>query len=120
MTRVLLIDDTPTHRLIHRTHLEGGGLTVSEAPTTAPGFERIVLDAPDCVVLDYLLPGEDGFQLLHRLAKDLPHHPPVILLTCALTEELRRNALALGAAACLDKSTMTPDELVAAVRAAVR
>ena len=120
MTTVLLVDDDHTHRLIHRTHLEQGGMTVTEAASTEAGFTRIVLDAPDCVVLDYLLPGEDGFQLLHRLSRDMPRHPPVVLLTCALSEELKRNALALGAAACLDKSTVTRDELVAAVRRVTR
>lgn len=120
MKSVLVIDDNPTHRLINRKWLEllrPGLFRVTEAENAAEGVARIAGDSPDCVLLDFIMQGDDGFQTLHQL-RTLVGCPPVIFLTCALTPELKRNALALGAYACFDKSAVTGEELVDAVAAA--
>lgn len=112
--KILIIDDNPSHRLIYRTQIEmlmGDGFEVIEAGNTADGFEKIVTESPVCVVLDYMMHGGDGFQLLHKLKIAMPDHPPVIFVSCAMTDSLARNAMALGAAACMEKSTLNRDDL---------
>ena len=122
MQKILIIDDNPTHRLINRKWIEllrPGRFNVIEAVCAATGIDAIVRESPACVLLDFMMLGDDGFQALHKMKHDIPDCPPVIFLTCALTEDLKRNALALGADSCFDKSRVTGEELVQAVVAAV-
>ena len=115
--KILIIDDNETHRMIHRAWCSA--FEVIEADNAAEGFELVIKEAPDCVLLDFVMLGEDGFQLLHRMKKDISACPPIIMLTCALTEELKRNAMALGAAACFDKASLSGEVLLAAIRDAM-
>ena len=63
--------------------------------------------------------GEDGFQALHKMKAMIPDCPPIIFITSALTEDLKRNALALGAEACFEKSKLTGPDLAEAISKAV-
>lgn len=122
MQKILIIDDNPTHRLINRRWIEmlrPGMFTVVEATGAATGIEAIVRESPACVLLDFIMLGDDGFQALHRMKQDIPDCPPVIFLTCALTEDLKRNALALGAVSCFDKATLSGEELLDAIVSAI-
>ena len=120
--KILIIDDNATHRLINRKWIESlvPECAVIEASNAAEGFDAAVSESPDCVLLDFIMLGEDGFQALHRMRHDITDCPPIIFLTCALTEELSRNALALGAEACFDKSNLAGPDLVAAITKAVK
>lgn len=120
--KILVIDDNAMHRMIHRNWIETlcpDRFDVIEAENAKSGFERMVKESPACVLLDFIMIGQDGFQALHQMKHDLPDCPPILFLTCALTEELKRNALALGAAACFDKSRIEGPELVQAIIEAV-
>lgn len=78
---VLIVDDHGDFRASARTMLEGDGfLVVGEA---ADGDEAMVAAdrlAPDIVLLDIQLPGEDGFAIAERLAV-APHAPAVVLIS---------------------------------------
>ena len=116
--KVLIIDDDASHRLIYRMQIEqflGGVFSVIEADNTEDGFELIVRERPACVVLDYMMHGGNGFHLIHHLKQAMPDHPPIIFVSCSMTESLSRNALALGAAACMEKSSMGKDDLMQAI-----
>lgn len=119
MYAVLVVDDSSAHRRLTRVWLDAAGaFTVTESASAADGLARIAADRPDCVVLDHVLPPADGLQVLAAL-RGYPTPPPVVLFTCGLTDELRRNALALGAVACLDKSKTAGPDLAHAVLTAV-
>ena len=81
--KVLIVDDNSTHRLIFRKWIEGfcPNYTVIEAINADAAMETIVKESPACVLLDYIMIGDDGFQTLHRMKRDLPNCPPVIFLT---------------------------------------
>jgi CheY-like chemotaxis protein len=122
MKKILIIDDNATHRQINRQWIETlcpEQFEVIEAGDAATGVSRILAESPACVLLDFIMPGEDGFQALHRLKHDIPDCPPIIFLTCALTEDLKRNALALGAVSCFEKSKITGGEIVDAIKMAI-
>ena len=118
--KVLIIDDSPTHRLVNRQWIEAAcpGALVIEAGNSKDGIEMAITQSPSCILLDYVMLGGDGIQALHQMQHDIPGCPPIIFLTCALTEELKRNALALGAAACFDKAAVNGVQLMEAIATA--
>jgi DNA-binding response OmpR family regulator len=117
MQTVLIIDDDANHRLIYRLWLEKGEIPyrVIEAENTRDGMKLVITENPACVILDYMMKGESGFVMLHELEKSCVETPPVIFVSCAMTEELRRNALALGAVECFEKSLLNEGEFLSCV-----
>ena len=92
---VLVVDDEPKIRAIVRHNLEADGFTVTEQ-ADGPGALRAALDEhPDLVVLDVMLPGLDGVEVLRRLRE--ASQVPVILLTARAEEVDKLIGLAVGA-----------------------
>jgi CheY-like chemotaxis protein len=120
MSLILIIDDNPDHRLIYRLWLEEAGYSVVEAADAVEGVQKVILEKPQCILVDYMIGAEDGFVLIHQAVRDIPECPPMILLTCALTEALDRNSIAVGAFACFDKSTLERPQLFEAIENAIR
>ncbi len=87
---VLVIDDSPLDaRLVRRTLESRGMYRVLEARSGEQALAMIEADTPDLIILDLMLPGMDGFQILERLrsnpaARDLP---VVVLSAKELTPE---------------------------------
>jgi DNA-binding response OmpR family regulator len=85
--RILVVDDEPKIRMTLRGYLEADGFEVLEAPDGPSGLASAVRERPDLIVLDVMLPGLDGFEVLRRIR--VTSQVPVILLT-ARTEEVDR------------------------------
>ncbi|SDQ60567.1 response regulator transcription factor [Thermostaphylospora chromogena] len=85
--RILVVDDEPKIRMTVRGYLEADGFEVLEAADGPSGLASVLRDQPDLVVLDVMLPGLDGFEVLRRIRAT--SQVPVILLT-ARTEEVDR------------------------------
>ncbi|WP_181958007.1 response regulator transcription factor [Nonomuraea mesophila] len=85
--RILVVDDEPKIRMTLRGYLEADGFEVLEAPDGPLGLAAVAREQPDLVVLDVMLPGLDGFEVLRRIRAT--SQVPVILLT-ARTEEVDR------------------------------
>jgi len=117
--RVLVVDDEPTIVEIVGRYLERAGY---EASGAADGFEALASAAaarPDLVVLDLMLPGIDGIEVMRRL-RELPGSPvAVILLTARGEESDRLVGLRQGADDYVVKP-FSPAELVARVSAVLR
>jgi two-component system OmpR family response regulator len=116
---ILIVDDDEGIRELLRQNLQRYDFAVS---TAAGGKQmRAVLAAGqvDLIVLDLMLPGEDGLQLCRQLHEG-PGCPPPILMLTALNEEADRVlGLEMGADDYLAKP-FAPRELVARVRAILR
>lgn len=110
MAKILIVEDSEEHRLIMKLWLKDE-FEILEAVNCDQAYKQIILNRPDFMILDFHLPGEDGFQFLHRITKDLISLPPTILLTASLQDSLKRNAMALGAKMCLEKSQLNGDLL---------
>jgi len=80
--KVLVVDDEPGVIEIVRANLEWEGFTVSEASDGLQALEKVRAEAPDLVILDVMLPGLDGWDVLERIAAN-PETAglPVIMLT---------------------------------------
>ena len=85
--RVLVVDDEPPIRAIVRGFLERDGLQVSEAGDGPSAVEAARAFEPDVVVLDIMLPGFDGLEVLRRVRS---FSDPMVVLLTARTEEVDR------------------------------
>jgi len=98
---VLVIEDDPSAVRLLREYLEAAGYPVRVAATGETGLASVVERKPAAVILDVLLPGIDGWEVLRRLkADDRTRDIPVIIVTVV---EEREVGLALGAADYLVK-----------------
>ena len=114
---ILLVDDERDTRTVARLALRQlGGFTVIEAASGREALEMAARERPDAVVLDVMMPGMDGPQVLAALRSDpATARLPVIFLTAkAMPDEVAR-LRSLGAAAILTKP-FDPEALAVAVR----
>jgi DNA-binding response OmpR family regulator len=116
-TRVLIVDDEAQIRRALRTGLSGHGYTVETAEDGEAALAAIATHPHDVVVLDLVMPGIDGFEVLHQLRAW--SRLPVIVLSAHGQERDKVEALDLGADDYLTKP-FSPRELVARVRAILR
>jgi DNA-binding response OmpR family regulator len=115
--RVLVVDDEPPIRAIVRGFLEREGMTVAEAGDGPAAVEQARAFGPDVVVLDIMLPGFDGLEVLLRVRA---FADPLVIFLTARTEELDRIVgLRVGGDDYLGKP-FSPGELVARVQALLR
>lgn len=70
MARVMIVDDSPTDVAKLKAMLGKAGYTVLEATSGKEALERIRIERPDCVVMDVVMPGMNGFQATRTLSKD--------------------------------------------------
>ncbi|HEX4744969.1 MAG TPA: response regulator transcription factor [Candidatus Limnocylindria bacterium] len=117
MARVLVIDDEANlrHTVSYALRQEG-----YEVLTAADGDEGLALfrrAAPDLVILDVMLPGQDGFEVCRRLRRE--SDVPVVMLTARDTELDKIVGLEIGADDYLAKP-FSMRELIARVRALLR
>ena len=111
MARVLVVDDEPDVLLLCRLNLEQRGHQVLEAPNGDEALDLAREGGLDLVVLDLMLPGIDGYQVLQALrADDRTSGIPVLVLTAKSLQADRERSRQLGAAAFLTKPFL-PDEL---------
>jgi DNA-binding response OmpR family regulator len=115
--RVLVVDDEPPIRSVVRGFLEREGMQVAEASDGPAGVEEGRTFAPDVVVLDIMLPGFDGLEVLRRIRSF--SDPYVLMLTARAEEVDRIVGLTVGADDYLTKP-FSPRELAARVQALLR
>ncbi len=113
--RVLLVDDDEVDREAV-TRLLKPPHEVLKAPTGRAALGHLRATPPDCVLLDYLLPDSDAFQLLERCVEV---YVPVVVLTGEDSPELIVSMLQRGAQDCLVKSQLNKRGLEAAIHNAV-
>ncbi len=115
--RVLVIDDDRKLGRLIRDYLEPMGYAVTLAATGPLGLEAARAGTFDAILLDVMLPGLDGFDVLRELRKT--HETPVLMLTARGEEADRIVGLELGADDYLPK-TFSTRELLARLRAVMR
>ncbi len=82
--RILIIDDEDDIRTLYKKHLEAlGGFEVDTAPDGQEGIRLAREIRPSVIILDILMPGLNGFEVLEQLKKgDETKEIPVIMLSC--------------------------------------
>jgi len=115
---ILVVEDEPALRDGLRDALESEGYAVLTAPDGVKGLHLGLTADPDLVVLDLMLPGMDGFEVLRRLRADAVE-TPVLVLTARGLEEDKVRGLRIGADDYLVKPFGLP-ELLARVASRLR
>lgn len=116
-THLLLVDDDVKLCRLVRDYLEPLGYQVSSAHTGPDGLELALAVEYDAIILDVMLPGIDGFEVLRRLRAR--SNVPVLMLTGLGDEADRIVGLEIGADDYLPK-TFSTRELLARLRAVIR
>jgi two-component system alkaline phosphatase synthesis response regulator PhoP len=114
---ILIVDDEHSIIDIVKAYLEEEGFDVVTAMDGPSGLEAVISKEPDLVILDIMLPGMDGVEVLRRLRRDSDVY--VIMLTAKAEETDKVVGLSVGADDYLTKP-FSPRELVARVKAALR
>ena len=115
--RLLLVDDDEKLRSVLTEYLGHNGFEVEEARDGAVALSKLERDAFDVVLLDVMMPGDDGLTVLGKLRRT--RNIPVIMLTAKGDETDRVVGLELGADDYVAKP-FSPRELLARVRAVLR
>ena len=116
-TRLLLVDDEATLREPLADYLARQGFAVTQAESAAHARSRLRDELPELVLLDIMMPGEDGLSLCRHLSE--AHGIPVILLTARGEATDRIVGLEIGADDYVVKP-FEPRELVARIRSVLR
>src|SRR5512139_144365 len=115
--RILVVDDDPALRELLTSYLSTSGFTV-DAAADGEEMKRRFAEAPaDAIVLDLMLPGEDGLALARELRKT--SEVPILMLSARGEEIDRVVGLEVGADDYLAKP-FSPRELLARLRALLR
>lgn len=118
--RVLVVEDEPAQREVLAYNLEAEGFSVSRAETGDDALLLVEEDAPDVIVLDWMLPGVSGIEVCRRLkVRSETRNVPIIMLSARSEEVDRVRGLETGA----DDYVVKPYsvvELMARVRTQLR
>jgi two-component system alkaline phosphatase synthesis response regulator PhoP len=117
MTKILVIDDEPSIVNLITAYLKPEGYEVHTAMDGPAGLKSARAFKPDLIILDIMLPGMDGMELLARLRRESEVY--VILLTAKTEETDKIVGLSIGADDYVTKP-FSPRELTARVKAALR
>lgn len=114
---ILLIDDDEPLRDLVTEYLQGYGFTVKTLPDGIRAVETVAADPPALIILDVMMPGPDGFEVLQKLRAH--SQTPVVMLTAKGDDADRIVGLEMGADDYLPKP-FNPRELLARIRAVLR
>lgn len=118
---ILIIEDDKFLRELIAQKLIKEGYEISEAIDGEEGIKKIQEEKPDLVLLDLILPGIDGFEVLSKMREDPSLAPiPVIILSNLGQKEDVERGLKLGAIDYLIKAHFTPGEIIEKIKNALK
>ena len=115
--KILVVEDDKFLRKVISLKLDREGYEVSEAVDGEKGAEKIKKEKPDLVLLDLILPGIDGFEVLSKVKTDpvLSKIPIIILSNLGQKDDIEKG-LKMGANDYLVKARFTPDEIITKIK----
>lgn len=115
---ILIIEDESTLRGLLASNLEKTGFTVFQAESGSKGKELARQTKPDVILLDLILPGEDGVSVLHSLCHDPEtKSSKLIVITNLADPDLKSKCLEEGAIEYLVKADYRLDQMVEKIKA---
>lgn len=118
--KILIIEDDRFLRELIARKLANEGFDVHEAIDGESGVKKVKELKPDIILLDLILPGIDGFEVLSRIKEDPSTEtiPVIILSNLGQREDIERG-LKLGASDFLVKAKFTPSEIIQKIKNAL-
>lgn len=118
--KILLVEDEDFIRELYVRQLTKAGFQVKSAVDGQSGLNMLKAEPFDLLLLDIMLPGINGLQLLRTFKTENPNSPMItILLTNLGQEAVIKEGFELGAQAYLIKASYTPDQVVNEVKNAL-
>lgn len=118
--KILLVEDEDFIRELYTRQLTKAGFLVKSAVDGQTGLNMLRSEVFDLLLLDIMLPGMNGLQLLREFKTQNPNSPMItILLTNLGQEAVIKEGFELGAQAYLIKASYTPDQVVNEVKNAL-
>lgn len=118
--KILLVEDEDFIRELYTRQLVKAGFVVKGAVDGQSGLDILKNEQFDLLLLDIMLPGMNGLQLLREFKTQNPKSPMItILLTNLGQEAVIKEGFELGAQAYLIKASYTPDQVVNEVKNAL-
>lgn len=116
-TKILMIEDNIFLRKLYRDKLTRAGFEFIEATNGVEGMNKARSDKPDLIILDLILPGKNGFDVLVEIKDNTKTKKiPVIILSNLGQEMDIKEGLALGAKEYLVKTDVRLSEVVSKVK----
>ncbi len=115
--KILIVDDSEKDRALYKTYLNDNRsdfYTFYEAQIAKDGLTLFNTVNPDCIILDYRLPDQNGIEFLKMLSQKRSILP-VLMLTGYGSEELAAECIKCGAQNYISKNNMNPNSLCKAV-----
>ena len=120
MEHILIVEDEIDIANLVAFNLERSGFQVTIASDGREGLEKVLQKQPSLVILDLMLPGMDGYQVLKEMQRDSRSHAiPVLMLTAKGQIDDRIKGLELGADDYITKP-FSPKELILRVKAIIK
>lgn len=117
MAKILIIEDEMFVRELYERVLSQNGFEVFTAADGEKGLVAASNSHPDLILLDVMMPGINGLEVLKRLKADASLKDiPVVLLTNLGQQSVIQQALAMGASGYLMKVRLTPYQVLAHVK----
>jgi CheY-like chemotaxis protein len=113
---ILIVDDSRLIRTMVRKILKETGYAVEEAVSGSEGLAKVDAEKPDCIILDILMPGMSGYDVLSEL-KSKSLGVPIIILTADIQDTSRKKCMDLGAVDFINKPPKDDDLINAIDRA---
>ncbi|OGZ18397.1 MAG: hypothetical protein A2Z68_02575 [Candidatus Nealsonbacteria bacterium RBG_13_38_11] len=111
--KILIVEDDKFLRDLISQKLLKEGFDIVQAVDGEEGVKKIKEETPDLVLLDLILPGIDGFEVLTQMKSDQSLQPiPVIILSNLGQKEDIEKGMKLGATDFLIKAHFTPGEII--------
>lgn len=121
MAKILVIEDDKFLRELIARKLREENYEVAEAFDGEEGIKKVKEERPDLILLDLILPGIDGFEVLEKIGQDpqISEIPVIILSNLGQRDDIERG-LKLGAIDYLVKAHFTPGEIIEKIKNALK
>lgn len=86
INKVLVVDDSKTELLYLSGLLQKGGMQVRTAENAEEAFRRLAEEKPDLILMDVVMPGQNGFQLTRAISRD-PLYADVPIFMCTSKDQ---------------------------------
>jgi len=120
MKKILIIEDDQIVANIYRNKFTAEGYSVETANDGNRGLEMLRRFRPDAVILDLMLPGMTGLELMKKVRAEPDYQKlPIIVFSNTYLTNLVQEAWKAGATKCLSKANCSPKQLIEVIRSAV-
>jgi DNA-binding response OmpR family regulator len=121
MAKVLIVEDDKFLRELMSQKLTKEGYEVFSAVDGEEGVKKVKEEKPDIILLDLILPGIDGFEVLTKVKEDpsVSSIPVIILSNLGQKEDIERG-MKIGAPDYLIKAHFTPSEIIEKIKSIIK